>query len=73
MPTHAELLRKRDEYRLRIAKLSADLRAPLNADSEEQATELENRDVMSEIRRVTQVELNAVERRLREEDWDDDD
>ena len=72
MPTHAELLAKRVEYRDRIQRLNADLRAPLNPDSEEQATQLENRDVMAEIRRVTQMELNEVERRIREEDWDDE-
>ena len=44
MTTQADLLRKRDEYRARIARLNDDLRAPLNADSQEQATELENRD-----------------------------
>jgi RNA polymerase-binding transcription factor DksA len=54
------LLKKKKDLEARLEKIKQDLAHKLSADSEEQATELENRDVIIEIARVTEEELAAV-------------
>jgi DnaK suppressor protein-like, N-terminal domain len=60
------LLSKKQELVERLERIKRDLGHKLSADSEEQATELENRDVILEIARVTEEELAAVNARLNE-------
>ena len=59
-----ELLKKKKELQERLEKIKQDMANGLSADSEEQAIELENRDVLMEIARVTQEELNAINAKL---------
>mgnify|MGYP000441999098 FL=1 len=54
------LLTKKKELEERLEKIKRDIGQKLRADSEEQATELENRDVILEIARVTEEELARV-------------
>jgi len=54
------LLTKKKELGERLEKIKRDIGQKLSADSEEQATELENRDVILEIARVTEEELARV-------------
>jgi RNA polymerase-binding transcription factor DksA len=54
------LLTKKKELEERLEKIKRDIGQKLSADSEEQATELENRDVILEIARVTEEELARV-------------
>lgn len=61
-----QLIDKRDELRARLQAIQADYRKGLSADSEEQVTELENRDVMAEIARTTAEELERIEKLLSE-------
>jgi hypothetical protein len=58
------LLLKKRELEDRLEKIKQDIAHKLSADSEEQATELENRDVIIEIARVTEEELAAVNAEL---------
>lgn len=58
------LLEKKKELEERLEKIKKDLGHKLSADSEEQAIELENRDVVLEIARVTEEELAAVNSKL---------
>jgi hypothetical protein len=58
------LLTKKKELEERLEKIKRDIGQKLSADSEEQATELENRDVILEIARVTEEELVAVNAQL---------
>jgi len=44
--------------------IKSDLRSGLNKDSEEQAIELENHDVLLEIERVTSIELAKLEKQI---------
>ncbi len=60
----AELESKKKELEERLAKIRQDLGQTLSADFEEQATELENRDVLIEIARVTEEELEALKKKL---------
>lgn len=62
----AELTRKRDELRARLAAIEQDYRAGLSADSEEQAIQLENEEVLAGIARATADELARIEARLAE-------
>lgn len=61
-----QLLDKRDELRARLQAIQDDYRKGLSADSEEQAAELENRDVLEEIARATAEELQRIEKLLSE-------
>ena len=61
-----DLLVRRRELRTRLQAIYDDYQKGLPADSEEQATELENADVLAEIARITQEELVKIEKRLRE-------
>jgi RNA polymerase-binding transcription factor DksA len=58
------LLEKKKELEARLEKIRQDIAGGLNPDSEERATQLENRDVLYEIQRVTAEELEAVKKRL---------
>ena len=58
------LLEKKKELEERLEKIHKDLRHELSADFEEQALELENRDVLLEIARVTEEELASIKRKL---------
>ncbi|GJM04453.1 MAG: hypothetical protein DHS20C09_04440 [marine bacterium B5-7] len=60
------LLIKKQELEERLEKIKRDIGNKLNADSEEQATELENRDVILEIARVTEEELATINAKLNE-------
>ncbi len=60
------LLTKKKELEERLEKIKRDIGQKLSADSEEQATELENRDVILEIARVTEEELARVTAELNE-------
>ncbi len=60
----AELQSKKKELEERLARIRQDLGQTLSADFEEQATELENRDVLIEIARVTEEELEALKKKL---------
>jgi hypothetical protein len=62
----AELHKRRDELRARLASIEKDYRAGLSADSEEQAIQLENADVLAGIAKATAEELASVEARLEE-------
>ncbi len=59
-----ELLKQRDELRQRHDKIMADLNHGLEADLEEQAIQLENRDTLLEIERVTSEQLVRIEEEL---------
>lgn len=62
--TREELLQNRDELIQRLAAIRADLGKGLDADSKEQAIQLENIDVLNEISRITQEELDNINRQL---------
>jgi len=64
MSDREALLAKKKELEERLDKIKRDIGHKLSADSEEQATELENRDVILEIARVTEEELAAVNTEL---------
>lgn len=58
------LLEKKKELEERLGKIKSDLGHALSADFAEQATELENRDVLLEIARVTEEEIESIKRKL---------
>lgn len=62
----SELKQKRDRLRERLASIRRDLDSGLDRDLEDQAQQLENRDTLLEIARVTEQELREVEVRLNE-------
>jgi hypothetical protein len=62
----AELNKRREELRARLAAIENDYRAGLSADSEEQAIQLENAEVQAGIAKATADELARVEARLEE-------
>ncbi len=59
-----ELVRKRQELTDRLAAIRRDLGGGLARDLEDQAQQLENQDTLMEIARVTEQELERVEREL---------
>ncbi len=59
-----QLLAKKQELQERLERIKKDIAGGVSADFEEQATELENRDVLLEIARVTEVELEAIKAKL---------
>ncbi len=61
---HQQLLKTREQLTRRLRALERDARTPLNKDSEEQATELENRDVMIALGDEAHSELAEIERAL---------
>lgn len=60
-----ELLKKRKELTDRIEKIQADYRRGLDADSEERAVQLENRDALYEIERVCLEEIAKIDEQLK--------
>jgi len=64
--THQELVETRDRLRARLDAIRAEIRQGLDADSEERAIQLENREVLEGIARATSEELARIERRLQE-------
>lgn len=54
------LIDKRDDLLERLERIRADLEGGLDTDMEEQAIQLENRDTLMEIARVTEEELERV-------------
>ena len=64
--THQELVETRDRLRARLDAIRAEIRQGLDADSEERAIQLENREVLEGIARATSEELARIERRLHE-------
>lgn len=59
-----ELEQKRDRLRERLASIRRDLDNGLDRDLEDQAQQLENRDTLLEIARVSEQELREVEVQL---------
>ena len=64
--THQELVETRGRLRARLDAIRAEIRQGLDADSEERAIQLENREVLEGIARATSEELARIERRLQE-------
>ena len=62
------LLDKKRELEERLDKIKQDLSNTLNPDFAEQATQLENRDVLYEIQRVTGEELEKIRQKLQQID-----
>ena len=62
----AQLKKERDRLRQKLAAIEADYRKGLEPDSEDQAIELENADVLEGIARATAEELEKVEKSLSE-------
>jgi len=63
-----ELLKKRQELMDRVEAIRADYRRGLDKDSEEQAVQLENRDTLHEIERVSLEEIARIDQQLKELD-----
>lgn len=59
-----ELQAKRDELVERLKAITRDYRRGLDPDSGERAVQLENADVLAEIARVTQEELDRIKKEL---------
>jgi len=64
--TRQKLIEERDRLRARLDDIRAEIRQGLDADSEERAIQLENREVLEGIARATIEELARIERRLQE-------
>lgn len=64
MSNRAELEHRRDELIARLESIRRDLASGLDADLEEQSQQLENRDTVLEIERVTREELDNVRKEL---------
>lgn len=64
--TRQELVEERNRLRARLDDIRAEIRQGLDADSEERAIQLENREVLEGIARATIEELARIERRLQE-------
>ena len=62
------LIEKKAELEERLEKIKNDIKSGLDADWEEQAMQLENRDVLLEIARVTEEELQKVKSELQDMD-----
>ncbi len=60
----AELLAQKKELESRINRIRRDIATRLSADFAEQATELENRDVLLEIARVSEENLESINKKL---------
>lgn len=61
----AELVQRKKQLQERLERIRQDLASGLDRDAEEQAVQLENRDVLLEIARVTEEELEKVDAELR--------
>lgn len=60
-----ELVKKRKELMDRVDAIRADYRRGLDADSEERAIQLENRETLEEIERVTLEEIARIDEQLK--------
>jgi hypothetical protein len=60
----AELKAKKQELIKRLEKIEADYKQGLSADSEEQAIQLENAEVLEGIAKAASEELERIEERL---------
>ena len=60
------LTKQRDELTARIEAINADFRQRLDADSEERAVQLENREVLEAIAKAATEDLQRIEKRLAE-------
>ena len=63
-----QLLVRKDELLKRLAAIRGDLGSGLASDSEEQAVQLQNLEVLQEIERLANEELVAIEEELSELD-----
>ncbi len=61
----SRLISERDRLLARLAAIESDYKRGLDADSAERAVQLENAETLTEIQRVTQVQLADVLERLR--------
>ncbi len=59
-----ELTQNRDELLKRLEAIRKDLRGGLDADSKEQAIQLENMQVLQEIARVTDENLQQINKQI---------
>ena len=59
-----QLIEKRNELRARLVSIEKDYRQGLDADSEEQAVQLENAEVQEAIAKSTSDELQRIEEKL---------
>lgn len=57
-----ELLTRKQELEERLSNIKQDISGKLEADFAEQATQLENRDVLLEIMRVSEEELQITKK-----------
>ena len=62
--TLEELIQSRDELLKRLEAISKDLHGGLDADSKEQAIQLENMQVLHEIARVTEENLQQINKQI---------
>lgn len=62
--TREELICRRNELLTRLEAIRSDLRKGLDADSKEQAVQLENIDVLREIARIAEEEIAHINRQL---------
>lgn len=62
--TREELIQSRDELLNRLEAIRKDLRGGLDADSKEQAVQLENMQVLQEIARVTEENLQEINKQI---------
>ena len=62
--TNAQVLKRKEELTSRMAAIRAELAGGLERDSEEQALQLENMEVLQEIYRLATIELQELERKL---------
>jgi hypothetical protein len=61
MKTLADLIEHRTQLSERLNRIRKELRSPLDQDSSEQAIDLENRDVLTELERVESQNLARLE------------
>jgi len=61
-----QLLKKRDELCQRLDEIERDYRQGLDPDSEEQAIQLENAEVLEAIAKSTSEQIQAIEKQLAE-------
>lgn len=59
-----QLIQKRKELQDRLGSITEDYKRGLSADSEERAQELENRETLQEIERVTREEIAKINEKL---------
>jgi hypothetical protein len=62
--TFEELIQNRDELLKRLEAIRKDLRGGLDADSKEQAVQLENMQVLQEIARVSEENLQEINQQI---------